>query len=158
MITHGDIRLARPADARHIAELSRDAIEHGLPWTWRPGRVLRCLADPSTNVVVARSGPGLAGFGIMKYLEDEAHLLLLAVQASHRRIGAGSALLAWLMTTAEVAGMAEVSLELRAGNADALAFYGHHGFATAGRSPGYYSGVEDAVRMARVLRSRKPAP
>jgi hypothetical protein len=28
------LRLASPADAQSIAELSRDAIEHGLGWSW----------------------------------------------------------------------------------------------------------------------------
>jgi ribosomal-protein-alanine N-acetyltransferase len=116
------------------------------------------MSDASTNVVVARSARGLTGFGIMKYLDDEAHLLLLAVHASQRRVGAGTALLNWLLTTAEVAGAATVTLELRASNAAAMRFYELHGFEVSRREPGYYSGLEDAVRMVRRLRPLEARP
>lgn len=154
MITHADIHLAQPSDARAIALLSRDAIEHGLPWSWTPARVLRHMADPSTNVVVARDSLGLIGFGIMKYLDDDAHLLLLAVRPNKRRMGAGSALLTWLLATAEAAGAAEVALELRVGNDEAIELYRRHGFTRTGCRPRYYADREDAVEMTRVLRAR----
>jgi ribosomal-protein-alanine N-acetyltransferase len=64
----------------------------------------------------------------------------------------GSALLAWLEATARVAGIHKVYLEARSDNAGARAFYHHHGFTEVARRPGYYQGVEDAVRMAKSLK------
>ncbi|HEV7915517.1 MAG TPA: GNAT family N-acetyltransferase [Albitalea sp.] len=152
MIDQYDINLAFAADAAAISELSRDAIEHGLPWSWTPRRVARSIRDRSTNVIVARQPGGLLGFGIMKYEEEEAHLLLLAVHTAQRRKGVGSALLAWLEATVGAAGIGIVRLETRAKNDEARSFYRHHGFEEVGLHEGYYQGVEDAMRMAKDLR------
>jgi hypothetical protein len=55
------VRLALPGDARGIAELSREHIEHGLSWRWTETRVLHSIASRSVNVAVitstARSRP-----------------------------------------------------------------------------------------------------
>ena len=58
----------------------------------------------------------------------------------------------WLMESARVAGMATVSLELRAGNDSARRFYRALGFDDSAFIPGYYRGREMAVRMIRELR------
>jgi [ribosomal protein S18]-alanine N-acetyltransferase len=151
MITESDIALALPDDAVAIAALSRRAIEHGLEWRWTPRRVLACMADADTNVVVARRGTDLLGFAVMSYGERDAHLSLLATQPRCRRQGVGSALLAWLEVTARVAGITTLRLEARSANAGARAFYHHHGFEETERRHGYYQGVEDAVRFTKKL-------
>jgi ribosomal-protein-alanine N-acetyltransferase len=154
MRVDAQIELARPGDARAIAQLSREVIEAGLSWRWTPGRVLRSLADANTNVIVAREGRCTrAGFALMKYGEHEAHLLLFAVQPALRRQGVGSALLDWLETTANTAGTGVIRLETRSSNAGARAFYRARGFVEIGRLRGYYDGVEDAVRLAKDLYS-----
>lgn len=152
MIAHCEITLALLTDAIKIAALSRDAIEHGLQWSWTAQRVRRNLRDAATNVIVARHGSTLSGFAIMKYSEQEAHLLLLAVHSAWRRQGVGTALLAWLERTTRVAGIDLIKLETRARNSAAHTFYGLHGFTETGRQEGYYQGVEDAVRMAKSFR------
>jgi len=154
VIEQYEISLAIAADATAIAELSRDTIERGLPWSWTARRVARSIRDRSTNVVVARHARGLLGFAIMKYDEEEAHLLLLAVQAAQRRKGIGSALLAWLEATVAVAGIGIMRLETRSNNQDGRLFYRRHGFEDVGVQPGYYQGVEDALQMAKDLRRR----
>ena len=143
------IRFATRADALAIAEMSRDLIEHGLEWSWTKERVRRCLRHPDTNVVVAMRKDDRAGFGIMKYGDDEAHLLLLAVEPEHRRFGVGSAMVVWLERCAEVAGIGRISLEARASNEAARAFYRRHGYAQAQLLPGYYGGRETSVRMVK---------
>lgn len=151
MIRNYDIGLAVAEDALRIAELSRDAIEHGLGWSWTPARVARSLRDRSTNVIVARDGGEMAGFALMKYGDDEAHLLLLAVHAAHRRCGVARALLGWLEATVRVAGITTIRLETRTRNAAARAFYLRHGFTEIDVARGYYSGVEDSVRMVKQI-------
>lgn len=131
--------------------MSRDFIEYGLGWKWTTARILRCLRDDSTNVAVAREGNDLIGFAIMQYSEEEAHLLLFAVSAAHRRQGVGSALLAWLEGTALTAGIGLIYLEARTQNAEARAFYRHHGYSEIVRVRGMYRGVEDGVRLAKDL-------
>jgi ribosomal-protein-alanine N-acetyltransferase len=145
------LRLATRDDAQAIAQLSRDRIEQGLGWSWTALRVLRSIRDRETNVVVALDASESLGFGIMKYHDEEAHLLLLAVRAERVRQGIGSALVDWLERSALVAGIGRVSLEARASNASARAFYLRLGYREIQSLPGYYQGREACVRMARDL-------
>jgi ribosomal-protein-alanine N-acetyltransferase len=152
------IRLAHAGDAIDIAQLSRHSIEHGLAWSWTPRRVVHCLEDAATNVIVARDRGIMSGFGIMRYAEDDAHLLLLAVAPALRRHGLGTQLLQWLELTARVAGLRAIRLELRSGNGPARAFYRRHGFSETGQLNGYYQGIEDATRMMKPLRTVPETP
>lgn len=152
------LRLATRADAPGIAALSRDRIEHGLGWSWTAPRVLRSIADRSTNVVVAGNTERMPGFGIMKYHDDEAHLLLLAVRADAERRGIGSALVAWLEQAALIAGVGQVYLEARLTNRAARAFYAKRGYREIQTLPGYYQGREACVRLAKDLWLAPVAP
>jgi len=152
MIDASEIRLALPQDAVRIATMSRDYVEHGLGWGWTPARVLRSIRDRATNVVVAECGADLAGFGIMKYLDDDAHLLLFAVKPEYRRRGVGSGLVTWLESTATTAGIELIFLETRATNAAAREFYAARGYRELATLPRYY-GSEDAVRIGKDLGS-----
>ena len=149
-----EIRFATAADAVPIAEMSRDLIERGLGWSWTPERVRRSLVHPDTNVIVAVRDGARVGFGIMKYAEREAHLLLLAVRPGHARLGIGGVLLAWLERSAQVAGIGRVQLEARMGNETAQAFYARHGYVPREVLPGYYRGREASVRMEKRLVAR----
>jgi [ribosomal protein S18]-alanine N-acetyltransferase len=148
------LRLARPADAASIASLSRDLIEYGLQWRWTPMRIAACILAPNVNVLVARFRGEMAGFAIMRYGDDVAHLDLLAVAPPYRRAGVGRQLLEWLEKCAVVAGIFNVTLEVRAGNEGAQIFYKRMGYRTLGHLPGYYQGVEAALRMGRDLSRR----
>jgi len=150
------LRLARAADAKAIANMSRDLIENGLDWRWTEQRVAANIDDPAINVLVARLDNRLAGFGIMKYGERVAHLNLFAVAADCRRAGIGRQLLHWLERCASVAGNVAISLEVRAGNTGAQRFYESMGYRILVRLPGYYQGVEPAVRMGRRLTVTRP--
>jgi ribosomal-protein-alanine N-acetyltransferase len=97
----------------------------------------------------------IAGFAIMRYGEDLAHLNLLAVDPAHRRRGIARALVRWLEETALTAGTFIIGLELRAGNEAARALYRALGYHELGQIPGYYQGVESAIRMTRDVRGRR---
>jgi ribosomal-protein-alanine N-acetyltransferase len=148
------LRLARPADATTIANLSRDLIEYGLRWRWTPMRVAASIRAPNVNVLVARIHENIAGFAIMRYGDDDAHLDLLAVAPPFRRAGVGRQLLEWLEKCAVVAGIFSVALEVRAGNEGAQLFYQRMGYRTLVHLPGYYQGIEAALRMGRDLSCR----
>ena len=149
------LQLARPADATTIAKLSRDLIENGLQWRWTPKRVAASIRTPDVNVLVARIHENIAGFAIMRYGDDDAHLDLLAVAPAYRRAGVGRQLLEWLEKCAVVAGIFSVALEVRAGNEGAQLFYKRMGYRPLLQLPGYYQGIEAALRMGRDL-SRRP--
>jgi len=149
MIDACEIRLAMLCDAERIAVMSRDFIEHGLGWSWDAARVARRIRQRETNVVVAESGAELVGFGLMQYLDDQAHLLLFGVEPIYRRQGIGSGLLGWLESCATTAGIELIFLESRASNVAARGFYEAHGYRELAVMPRYYSGREDAIRMGK---------
>lgn len=152
MIADVAIRMGTEADAYDIAMMSREYIEHGLPWRWRPGRVAACVRDPATNVVVV-GGPGaVRAFGIMSYAEDDAHLLLLAVRTACQRQGLASALLVWLEAVARSAGARRIRVEARRDNIAARNLYSEHGYHERSIRKAMYSGVLDGVRLEKWLR------
>jgi [ribosomal protein S18]-alanine N-acetyltransferase len=165
------IRLAEARDAQAIALMSRDFIEAGLGWKYAAARVMRAIRDRETLAVVACEGAkgaaaggrgAITGFAIMEFGDERAHLVLLAVRPSHRRLGIGQRLLEWLLESARVGGMASIHLELRSNNDAARRFYRAMGFYETVLVPGYYrSGEgrkEGALRMLRVLRAPGPVP
>jgi len=79
---------------------------------------------------------------------------LLAVAPFYRRLGVGRRLLEWLEKCAVVAGIDNVALEVRAANKGAQLFYQRMGYRIVTRIPGYYQGIEDALRMERILLCR----
>ena len=145
------IRLARLNEAPLIAVMSRDLIEHGLGWTWTPTRVAQCIRDADTNVVIADSNGATIGFAIMRFGTENAHLDLFAVVPKRRRLGVGRQLIEWLEKVALVAGTPIISLEVRASNRTAQAFYRKLGYRLMAAVPRYYGGVESAIRMTRDL-------
>ena len=156
-----DYRLepAGVADAPLIALMARELVEAGLTPAWGAARIGWHVRHADSMVLTARSGLALAGFAIMRYGDEAAHLNLLAVQPAHRRRGVARRLLTWLEDSALTAGTFVVGLELRAGNAAARAFYAALGYREVGELPGYYQGVESAIRMVRDVRTRRePAP
>ncbi len=151
------LRLANVADAQSIALMSRELIETGLTgWSWGPKRVARSIQARDTVVIVATVTHYLTGFAIMNFGDEQAHLSLLAVAPSHQRCGIGRQMMGWLEESALVAGIATFNLELRAGNVAARDFYRALGFTDAAYIPGYYRGIETALRMSRDIRRLAP--
>ena len=151
------VRLAQPEDAHDIAAMSRDLIERGLPWNWRPARVLRAIRHAETNVAVVRVNGELLGFGIMEYLDTDAYLSLLAVRRERQRSGIGSALLRWLEASARAAGVRRIRLETRRDNVAARTFYNELGYHEVAIRRGRYSDDVDGVLLEKWLRSEMDA-
>lgn len=149
------IRAARRRDAGWIARSSRRLIEHGLPWSWVPGRVARHIRHPDSMVLVASADGTPRGFAIMSFGDKTAHLNLLGVDPVSQRSGIGRHLISWLEKSARIAGTMVIGVEVRARNSGARSFYRRLGYQEAGRVFGYYSGMEDAIRMRHDLRAER---
>jgi ribosomal-protein-alanine N-acetyltransferase len=134
--------------------MSRVLIEYGLTWRWTEKRVGASIRAADANVLVARMDNRIVGFAIMRYGEDDAHLDLLAVASAYQRLGVARQLLSWLEKCAVVAGTFKVELEVRANNEGARRFYERMGYRVIAEAPGYYQGVEAALRMGRDLRKQ----
>ncbi len=153
MVSHGiKLELAHPRDAQALALMSRDLIESGLGWGYRQETLLRFILEPEVVVLAARASHQTIGFAVMKFGDERAHLVLLAVRPTHQRQGIARRMIAWLVETALTAGMMSIHVELRANNRAAHALYRAIGFSEVLRVPGYYHGRETALRMIRVLR------
>jgi ribosomal-protein-alanine N-acetyltransferase len=146
--------------------MSHEFVEKGLRPAWTSSRITWHIRHPESIVLTAIAGGPVAGFAIMRYADDVAHLNLLAIDLTHRRRGVARRLMTWLEETALTAGTFIIGLELRATNDAAYAFYATLGYRELGRVPGYYQGIEPAIRMARDVRTgrdaipdmRQPAP
>jgi ribosomal protein S18 acetylase RimI-like enzyme len=142
------------ADSRRISLLSRDLIEAGLNPSWPEARIAAFIRHRESMVLTARatSRGEIAGFAIMQFGDERAHLNLLAVAPRHQRRGVARRLMAWLESSALTAGTFVITLELRAANFPAIAFYSAIGYREIGRVAGYYERAEDAIRMGRDVR------
>src|SRR4029077_4035597 len=103
--------------------MSQQWVETGLTPAWDVQRIAWHIRHPDSVVLAARGALEIAGFAIMRYADDSAHLNLLAVEPAHRRRGIARRLVAWLEQTALTAGTFRIALELRANNEGARAFY-----------------------------------
>jgi ribosomal protein S18 acetylase RimI-like enzyme len=148
------LNLARRSDARQLAAMSQQLVETGLRPAWSASRITWHMRHEDSVVLTGRDSDGIAGFAIMRYGDDTAHLNLLAVDPVHRRRGLGRLLMLWLEQSALTAGTFLIGLELRATNAAAFSFYSALGYRELGQVSGYYQGVENAIRMTCDLRTR----
>lgn len=151
-------RPANMRDAPVLAKMSRDLIERGHGWSWQAPRIARCIREPDCVVLRADevTTGTLTGFAIMDFQEQRgqrAHLNLLAVAPGFRRQGIARTLLQWLEKTALVAGVTDISLEVRAQNGSGRRFYQRIGYQEVEQIPRYYSGRETAYRMRKQLRA-----
>lgn len=154
------LRLAKPEDARLLARMSRDYIENGLTWRWKPELLKKKIRAPETTVLVAELDVGgvkfVGGFAVMDFdlgtHLEKAQLTLLAVHPNIRRRHIGSQLIRWLHKSARVAGCEHIALQVRADNFTARRFYQKFGYQEEALIPGYYEGRKAAYLMKLRLR------
>jgi len=98
--------------------------------------------------LVARADDGIAAYGGMWLMVDEAHIITFAVHPAWRRQHIGERLLLALLDVALDGGAREATLEVRLSNLPARRLYEKFGFRPVGLRPRYYSdNGEDALIM-----------
>lgn len=121
------------------------------PWT--EAVFLDCF-KPDYRLWALDQANELIGYAVVAHLFDEAHLLNLCTNPSHRRSGAARLLLRHLITAVAHDSMSRLILEVRESNRAAINLYIREGFESIGVRPGYYpaaGGREDARVMALPL-------
>jgi len=122
--------------------------EASFPAPWRRETFAQELSSSRRAWLVAEWDGRVIGYGGIQVVEDEAHVMNLAVRADARSAGIGAALLAALVDAARDLGAKRVTLEVREGNEAAVRLYRGAGFTEEGRRRGYYSeSGEDALIM-----------
>ena len=95
----------------------------------------------------------LIGFLFARVLDDEMHLMKLAVDPQWRMRGAASALLRAALAEARRRRAVSIVVEVRSTNRGAIGFYRKAGFKTIGVRPNYYPQTgENALVMSKPLK------
>ena len=125
------------------------------PHPWSRANFMDSLASGYDAWVLRDPAGGLAGYFLLMYALDEAHLLDVAVAAPLHGRGVGRYLLDRIADRARAERMASILLEVRPTNTRALQVYQRYGYAEIGRRKGYYPAHEgrreDAIVMRYVL-------
>jgi ribosomal-protein-alanine N-acetyltransferase len=134
----------RPAALRDLESIVR--IERlSAPAPWSPRRFEAELGLPQARVRVAGDEDGLFGFLVAWRVEDELDIHNLAVHPDFRRRGIAARLLGGIIREEGGSGARRFYLEVREGNAPAIALYRKTGFAPVRVRPGYYENGENAL-------------
>ena len=119
---------------------------------WSEGSLLREVGIEDARFCAGMTDGKVSGFCITHISGDEGEIYQIAAEAHMRRQGIGSALMEDAVKFAEGRGLQRLFLEVRAGNAPALALYKRCGFREIGRRRKYYvNPIEDALIMERGL-------
>ncbi|HXE07216.1 MAG TPA: GNAT family N-acetyltransferase [Acidobacteriaceae bacterium] len=154
------VRKAQPADLEAILALER-ATASAPHWPRAAYREMVQQGESPVRRVLLIAGLcdagdatmpfRLVGFAAAGIQGDSAEWESIAVAARTRRSGVGRALGEAMIAWSREEGATEITLEVRAASAGAIAFYREMGFAEAARRPGYYHDPEDdAVLMRRL--------
>jgi len=147
------LRQARASDVAALAVLEASCFTH--PWT-EAQIAEEVVAGPPGGVLVLE-GPrrpdgsgGLRAYCAFRLVLDELHVMNVAVAPRERRRGLARGLLRVVLRRAARAGARRALLELRVGNAGALALYESLGFRRLSLRRAYYrEPVEDALVLVR---------
>lgn len=139
------IRPLNRGDIKQVVEIERVSFRD--PWKEDAFYSELHNREISKFLVIELNGK-IVGYGGMWIVEDEAHLVNLAIHPDHRRCGLGRRLLMALFDMAKKRGVERITLEVRASNTAAQAFYKKFGFQEIAIRKGYYRDThEDAVVM-----------
>ena len=139
------IRRMQYADVKQVAALEAETFAR--PWSESSFRREVEENKVARYLVADRDGEILGYIGAWVVL-DECHITNLAVRASARRKGLGTALLGSLLRYMSNLGAAWADLEVRVSNENAQHLYAKAGFVTLGKRKKYYEdNGEDALLM-----------
>lgn len=145
------IEPATPADLDAVLEIER----HSFHSAWTRETFERELATHHARIDVVRDDHARV-LAFHNYwlvsASAELHVLSIATHPDHRRRGLGGQLLAHALDAARAIGATLATLEVRKGNAPAIALYERCGFRTVHvRARYYHDNDEDALVMTMPL-------
>ena len=145
------VREMTDADIPAVAVLEARAFRD----PWSPATFVEELALDNRSYVVAEERGSIVGYGGLMSLDEEAHIMTIAVDPGHIRRKIGTRLMLALIDIALERGARHLTLEVRITNDAALGMYRKLGFASVGLRPNYYRD-EDALVMWAVDANEAP--
>ncbi len=128
-----------------VAELEKQCFSD----PWPVEGILPELKNPYSYWLVAEEAGQVAGYIGSQSCPPEADVMNVAISSEFRRRGIAQALIEALVAALRKRGITSLSLEVRAGNAPAMALYGKLGFAQVGRRPNYYRNPKEDALILR---------
>ena len=139
-----EIRRAELRDVRSMRSIDRDVFR--TPWT-EGATITQVTAPGRVHFVVERSHR-LIGHGGLVFLDDEAHVAMIAVDKQWWGQGVGDLLMGRLFEASKANGFSGLTLEVRESNTAAIGLYERHSLTVTGRRKRYYrDNGEDAIIM-----------
>jgi [ribosomal protein S18]-alanine N-acetyltransferase len=147
--TSPSVWTAGAGDASAMAAIHADCFAR----SWDERAMLETLAVPGTlSLFAARAADEPPqGLLIARTATDEAEILTLCIQPSHRRRGLAQALLATAIVALRASRARRLFLEVEEGNAAALALYRGAGATEVGGRRGYYEHGANAAIFCLAL-------
>jgi ribosomal-protein-alanine N-acetyltransferase len=148
-----------------VSEADIDAIldieNASFPAPWHRGSFEGELLEKTSRALAIKQGQQggqvrLVAYAFFRLIDDEMHVLNLAVDSAYRRHGVATFLLQQGMTLARKNGIRRIYLEVRPSNQPALRLYDKIGFGEIGRRTQYYMETrEDAIVMVKDIKMEK---
>ena len=136
------------ADAPEMARIHAAGFYRG----WPVGEFESFLSEDATPVYVACDAKRrIAGFALVRVVEDEAELLTIAVDPKWRGKRVGDALLRAVFDDLLLSPARRMFLEVSEENAAAIRLYERLGFAVISRRKGYYPKADGSQATALVM-------
>jgi ribosomal protein S18 acetylase RimI-like enzyme len=143
------IRACEKRDFSALHSLDQACFVPGISYS---RRMLQYFLDlPAAECLVAEENQIIVGFVLAEADALLGHIITLDVAESHRRTGAGSALLRELEGRLARRGVEAIVLETAVDNQSGIAFWEHHGYRTEVIIKRYYLGRVDAFEMRKRL-------
>ena len=142
------IEPGRMGDAQELARIHAQGFYRG----WPVGEFESFLADANSPVYVACDARRrIAGFALIRVVEDEAELLTIAVDPKWRGKRIGQALLKAVFDDLLLTPARRMFLEVSEENVAAIKLYQREGFATISSRKGYYPKPDGSQATALVM-------
>ncbi len=149
-----EIRQMAEGDLEEVSEIERDSF----PTPWSKGLFAKELAIPFARAFVAQEKDSgkVVGYLCFWLVDQETHILNLAVHPRRRRQGIGTRLLTFGVNYCRRQGVQQMTLEVRRSNLRAISLYRNFQFQPQGIRRKYYTDSgEDAILMGLDLEKEK---
>ena len=149
-----EIRQMAEGDLEEVSEIERESF----PTPWSKGLFAKELAIPFARAFVAQEKDSgkVVGYLCFWLVDQETHILNLAVHPRRRRQGIGTRLLTFGVNYCRRQGVQQMTLEVRRSNLRAISLYRNFQFQPRGIRRKYYTDSgEDAILMGLDLEKEK---
>ena len=116
---------------------------------WSENSIAGEVGNRLSMWLVALDGEKVVGYVGSQTVLGETDMMNIAVDPAYRRQGIARKLIEGLIEALKERGSHSLMLEVRAGNAPAIALYESMGFAVAGKRPNYYRNPKEDAWILR---------